>query len=341
MLDRFTSVPPTPLPTLGEIEYSAALIRQHVPATPNYTWPLLNEAAGCEVWLKHENHTPIGAFKVRGGLIYLDELLRQEPNVPGIIAASTGNHGQSIAYAARLRDVRAVIVVPAGNNPEKNAAMRALGAELVEHGNEFQDALEHSRRLAERQGLHAVPSFHPWLVRGVATYALELLRAVPPLDAIYVPIGLGSGICGVAAACDALGLDTRIVGVVAEESPAYALSFRQRRLIVQPSATRVSEGVSCSTPNNLALEWILQYVNDVVTISDDEARVAMREILSATHNVAEGAGALAWGAIRKSRERLLGKRVGCVLSGGNASLSLLAEAIGSPVPATFASSKGN
>ena len=205
------------------------------------------------MWVKHENHSPVGAFKVRGGLVYLDELLKQQPEVPGIIAASTGNHGQSIAFAAKHRGVRAVIVVPHGNNPEKNAAMRALGADLVEHGGEFQEALEHSRELARSQGLHPVPSFHPWLVRGVATYALEFFRAARELDVVFVPIGLGSGACGVVAAREALGLKTRVIGVVSALAPAYALSFRQRRLVTQSSATRVAEGVACSTPDELAL----------------------------------------------------------------------------------------
>lgn len=316
-----------PLPTLREIEDAATLIRKHVPVTPCYPWPLLNQAAGCEVWVKHENHTPIGAFKVRGGLVYLDELLREQPRVPGIIAATTGNHGQSIAFAARLRGVRAVIVVPIGNNPEKNEAMRSLGAELIEHGNEFQEALEHSRELAKRDGLHPVPSFHPTLVRGVATYGIELFRAVPRLDAVYVPIGLGSGICGVAAARDAVGLHTKIIGVVSTDSPAYALSFRQARLVTQPSGTRVAEGVACSTPDPLALDWILRHVHDIVTVTDEEALLAMREMLVATHNLTEGAGALAWAAIKKSRGQLPGSRIGCVLSGGNASLDLIRKAI--------------
>jgi threonine dehydratase len=279
------------------------------------------------VWLKHENHTPLGAFKVRGGLVYLDELLRGAPGTAGVIAASTGNHGQSIAWNARRRGLRAVIVVPKGNNPDKNAAMRALGAELVEHGREFQEALEHSRELAEREGLHAVPSFHPWLVRGVATYALESFRQAPSLDVVYVPIGLGSGFCGVAAAREALGLRTRLVGVVSASAPAYALSFREGRLLTQGSTTRVAEGVACSTPNPLALEWIREHAEDVVTISDEEALAAMRDLMKGTHNLAEGAGALAFAAVQKSRAQLQGQRVGCVLSGGNASLGLVAEAL--------------
>lgn len=316
------------LPTLGEIEAAAALIRPLVPETPCYSWPLLNEAAGCDVWIKHENHSPVGAFKVRGGLVYLDELLKQQPDVPGIIAASTGNHGQSIAFAARHRGVRAVIVVPKGNNPEKNNAMRALGADLAEHGREFQEALERSRELARNEGLHPVPSFHPWLVRGVATYAIEMFRTATDLDVVFVPIGLGSGACGIIAAREALGLKTRVIGVVSAHAPAYALSFQQRRLVTRPSATRVAEGVACSTPDGLALDWLTRHLEDIVTVTDDEALDAMRELFIATHNAAEGAGSLAWAAIRKRRDSLRGLRVGCVLSGGNASLRLFAEAIG-------------
>ena len=316
------------LPSLAEIQSAASLIRSAIPPTPTYTWPLLNKAVGCEVWVKHENHTPVGAFKVRGGMVYLDELLRAEPKVPGVIAASTGNHGQSIAWNARRRGLRAVIVVPHGTNPEKLALMRALGAELIEHGTEFQHALEQSRILAEQEGLHPVPSFHPWLVRGVATYGLEFLQSAPTLDVVYVAIGLGSGFCGVAAVREALGLKTRLVGVVSAHAPAYALSFQQRHLVTQPSTTRVAEGVACSTPNPQALQWITEYADDVVTVSDEEAVEAMRLIMQTTHNVAEGAAALPFAALLKDQGRWRGGKAGCVLSGGNASMSLLAEAFG-------------
>jgi threonine dehydratase len=317
-----------PLPTLHEIEAAKALIRPHIRETPTYRWPLLEDGLGCELWLKHENHTPVGAFKIRGGLVYMDELKRQQPDVRGVIAATTGNHGQSIAFAARQSGLRAVIVVPHGNNPEKNTAMRSLGAELVEHGHEFQDALEFSRDLAAQQGLHAVPSFHPWLVRGVATYALELFRSVAALDAVFVPIGLGSGFCGIAAAREALGLQTRIIGVVSEHSPAYALSFQRREFTEQPSATRVAEGVACKTPNRDALQHVIQHAHDIVTVNDDEAVQAMRAIIQATHNIAEGAGALAYAALKKERGQWQGKRVACVLTGGNASMAMLAQALG-------------
>ena len=316
-----------PLPTLSEIEAAKVLIRPHIRETPMYRWPLLEAGLGCELWLKHENHTPVGAFKIRGGLVYMDELKRTQPDVLGVIAATTGNHGQSIAYAARLNGLRAVIVVPQGNNPEKNAAMRSLGAELIEYGSEFQEALEYSRELAAKEGLHAVPSFHPWLVRGVATYGLEMFRSVADLEAVFVPIGLGSGFCGTAAAREALGLKTKIIGVVSEHAPAYALSFQQRQFVEQSSTTRVAEGVACKTPNKEALEQVIQHAHEILTVSDDEAVTAMREIIQTTHNIAEGAGALAYSALKKHRDQWQGKRVACVLTGGNASMAVMARAM--------------
>ncbi|MFO1439629.1 MAG: threonine dehydratase [Verrucomicrobiaceae bacterium] len=315
------------LPTLQEIEAAKTLIRPLIRETPTYRWPLLEAGLGCELWVKHENHTPVGAFKIRGGLVYMDELKRREPQVQGVIAATTGNHGQSIAFAARQNGLRAVIVVPHGNNPEKNAAMRSLGAELVEHGREFQEALDYSRELAAKEGLHAVPSFHPWLVRGVATYALEMFRSVRELDVVFVPIGLGSGFCGIAAAREALGLKTKIIGVVSEHAPAYALSYQRREFTEQTSTTTVAEGVACKTPNRDALAHVLAHAHDVVTVNDDEAVQAMREIIQATHNIAEGAGALAFAALKKHREAWRGQKVACVLTGGNASMAMLGRAL--------------
>lgn len=311
------------LPTLSEIQAAKALIRPHVRETPAYRWPLLEQALGAQLWVKHENHTVVGAFKVRGGLVYMDELRRHQPDVRGVIAATTGNHGQSIAYAAKQNGLRAVIVVPLGNNPEKNNAMRSLGAELIEHGNEFQEALEYSRVAAVEQGLHAVPSFHPWLVRGVATYGLELFQQAPDLDAIFVPIGLGSGFCGVAAARAAVKSSAKIIGVVSAHAPAYARSFEERRFIEHPSSTRVAEGVACKTPNADALKWIIEHAHDIVTITDDEALDAMRDLLRSTHNLPEGSGALAYAAIKKQQAQWQGKRLACILSGGNVSLEIL------------------
>jgi threonine dehydratase len=217
--------------------------------------------------------------------------------------------------------------VPHGNNPEKNNAMRSLGAELVEHGREFQEALEFSRELAAKEGLHAVPSFHPWLVRGVATYGLEMFRSVADLDAVFVPIGLGSGFCGIAAAREALGLKTKIIGVVSEHAPAYALSFEQRQFVEQSSTTRVAEGVACKTPNKDALQHVIHHAHEIVTVNDDEAISAMREIIQATHNIAEGAGALAYAALKKHQTQFEGQRIACVLSGGNASMAMIARAL--------------
>lgn len=320
------------LPSLSEIEEAAARIRPHIPPTPAYRWPLLEALVGAEVWIKHENHTPVGAFKIRGGLIYLEELKRREPGVPGVIAATTGNHGQSIAYAARQHGLRALIVVPRGNNPEKNEAMRALGAELIEHGVEFQEALEYSRELAAREGLHPLPSFHPWLVRGVATYGLELFRAVPDLEAVFVPIGLGSGFCGLAAAREALGAKVELIGVVSAQAPAYAHSFREGKLVEVASQTRVAEGVACKTPHPEALALIRHHARDILTVGDPAALRAMRELLLRTHNLAEGSGALAWAALRDQAEVWRGRRVACILSGGNASSALMREALDSELP---------
>ena len=315
------------LPTLREIEEAGHLIRPHVRETPACRWPLLEEGLGCEAWVKHENHTPVGAFKIRGGLVYLDELRKTQPEVRGVIAATTGNHGQSIACAARENGLRAVIVVPHGNNPGKNAAMRSLGAELVEHGRDFQEALEFSREMAAREGLHPVPSFHPWLVRGVATYGLELFRSVAELDAVFVPIGLGSGFCGLAAAREALGLKTALVGVVSSHAPAYALSFRQGQLVEAPSTTRVAEGVACRTPNADALDLIRHHAREIVTVDDADALAAMGDFLRYTHNLAEGSGALAWAALKKHRGSWRGKRVAVILSGGNAGTEMMRKAV--------------
>src|SRR5437870_9280705 len=213
------------LRNLAALEAAAALVHRVLPPTPQYRWPLLSRRVGAEVWVKHENHTPTGAFKVRGGIVYLDNLRRTLPEIGGVVSATTGNHGQSIAYAASRLGLVATIVVPQGNNPAKNRAMRGFGATLVEVGHDFQAAYEHAVALAEQDNLHLVRSYDPLLVRGVASYALELFRAVPDLDAVYVPVGLGSGISGVIAAREALGLACEIVGVVAANAPTYALSF--------------------------------------------------------------------------------------------------------------------
>ena len=316
----------TLLPGLSEIESAARLIYQSMPATPQYSWPLLNARAGAEVWVKHENHTPVGAFKVRGGLVYMDWLRRERPEVTTVVSATRGNHGQSIPFAAAKFGVRVVIVVPFGNSVEKNRAMRALGAELVEFGEDFQEASEHAERLEKENGWHRVPSFDMRLVTGVSTYALELFSACRTLDTIYVPIGMGSGACGTIAARDALGLATKVVGVVSAHAPAYALSFASGEVREHEAATLIADGVACRKPDPVALKILRAGVDHIVLVDDDEAKDAMRACFADTHNVAEGAGAIGLAALLKDRGAG-GERVAMVLTGGNVSSEVFAEVL--------------
>lgn len=305
------------LPGLPELRRAAELVSRHVPATPQYRWPLLCRDAGCELWIKHENHTPTGSFKMRGGLVYLERVRETDPEAKGVVTATRGNHGQSVAFAARQFGLRAVVVVPHGNSREKNEAMRALGAELVEHGHDFHDADAHADELAASRGLFRVPSFDPLLVVGVGTYALELFESVPALDAVYVPIGWGSGACGLAAARNALGLRTRIVGVVSAQAPTYALSIPAGRIVESPPHTRIADGIAVGRPHPGAFELVRREVERVVEVGDDAVEEAMRAYFRATHNVAEGAGAAALAAVFQERGRVEGKRVAAVLTGGN------------------------
>ncbi len=304
--------------TLDDLRAAAEVVHRHVPPTAQYAWPLLASAAGCTVWVKHENHTPIGAFKVRGGVLYMKELVAREPNCPGVIAATRGNHGQSITVGARAQGLNAVIVVPEGNNPEKNDAMRAQGAELVVHGADFQAALEHAQDLAADRGLHMVPSFDAALVRGVASYALELFETADPLDAVYVPIGLGSGICGVIAARNALGLTTEVIGVQAEGAPSYALSYEAGHPISTNSIDTFADGLATRVPVAEAVDMINANAARVVTVTDAKILDAQRLLLRATHNLAEPAGAAPLAALLAERDRMAGKTVGVIVSGGNA-----------------------
>lgn len=315
------------LPALSALEAAAALVHSVMPSTPQYRWPLLCERAGAEVWVKHENHTPIGAFKIRGGVTYMAALKRVEPGIAGVVAATRGNHGQSIAFAAKRAGLQSVVVVPHGNSVEKNAAMRALAAELIEHGHDFQAAYEFAADLARQRNLHRLPSFHPWLVLGVASYALELFGAVPDLDTVYVPIGLGSGICGTIAARNALGLKTKIVGVVAENAPAYALSFAKRASVSTNSADTIADGMACRVPDETALATIFAHAERVVTAGEDEIKAAMRHYFTDTHNVVEGAGAAPLAALLKERDSMAGKRVALVLSGGNIDRAVYARVL--------------
>mgnify|MGYP001827977511 CR=1 FL=1 len=300
--------------------------------TPAYAWPLLAKRAGCDVWVKHENHTPTGAFKVRGGLVYMDHLVRSGENVAGVISATRGNHGQSIALAARKAGIRAVIYVPEGNSVEKNAAMQAFGAELVVHGRDFDEAAAACKIAAVEQGLHMVPSFDPLLIKGVATYSLEFFRQAPALDVVYVPIGMGSGICGMIAARDALDLKTEIVGVVADGAPAVALSFEAGHPVPTNEARTFADGMACREPHPGALDIIRRGAARVVRVSDDEIASAMRAYYEDTHNLAEGAGAAPLAALLAEKSDLQGRTAGVVLSGGNIDRSAYATVLAGGTP---------
>jgi len=326
VIDRTTN-----LPDLKEIEQAAEQIYQVVSPTPQISWPLLNERCGCDVWVKHENHLPTGAFKVRGGLIYLRNLKQREPEIKGVCAATRGNHGQSVAFAASRNGLDVVVVVPEGNNPDKNAAMRALGAELVVHGKDFDESVEQAAIIAAERGLHLLPSFHLDLVMGVSTYALELFKHVARMDLllarVYVPIGLGSGVSGVVAARDALNLDTEVVGVVSENANGYQLSFNARRCIGTHSADTIADGLAVRNPNQQALDVMLLGVDRIVDISDEQVLRAISHYFTDTHNVVEGAGAAALAALLKEKTANMGQQVGVICSGGNLSKDMMLEAL--------------
>lgn len=319
--------------TLADLEATATLVHGVIPPTPQYAWPLLARRTGCEVWVKHENHTPIGAFKIRGGIVYLHELKQTEPRVSGVLTATRGNHGQSIALAAARAGLASVIVVPHGNSVEKNAAMEAFGAELIEHGRDFDEARVHAAEIAEERGLHFVPSFHPHLVRGVATYALELFRAVSDVDVAYVPIGMGSGVCGMIAARDLLGLNTEIIGVVSDRASAVKQSFEAGHLISTSSARTFADGMACREPHPEALEIIRAGVGRIVSVSDEEVAEAIRVLFTDTHNLAEGAGAAALAALLRESSQLAGKRTAVILSGGNIDTAVFREVQNGNTPA--------
>jgi threonine dehydratase len=315
-----------------DLDRATAIVRSVMPATPQYAWPLLARRFGCTVVVKHENHTPIGAFKVRGGLTYLEHLRRERPSVRGIVSATRGNHGQSLARAAAHFGLAATIVVPHGNSTEKNAAMRALGAELVEHGRDFDDAKQHAATLAEERGYAFVPSFHPALVVGVATYARELFEAFPELDVVYSPIGLGSGICGLVRTRDLLGLKTEIIGVVPKAANAYRLSFEAGRVVPVNDVATFADGAAVRVPDEGALAVIRAGAARIVEVEEDEIADAIRIYHEDTHNLAEGAGALALAALKKERDRLTGRLAGVVLTGGNIDRAWTAEILAGHTP---------
>lgn len=313
--------------TLDDITSAARIVYSDMQATPQYRWPMLCERLGTELWVKHENHSPVGAFKIRGGLVYFAHFARSDQLAKGVICATRGNHGQSVGYAARRYGIPATIVVPYGNSVEKNAAMRALSVELIEHGDDFQAAREFAHQLAEARSLHLVPSFHPLLITGVATYSLELLQAVKDIDIVYVPIGLGSGICGMLAARDALNLEFEVVGVVSAHASAYAKSFSAKRPIESPVTTKLSDGMACRVPEPAALEIILKGVDHIVQVTDDEVSAAMRMMFECTHNVCEGAGAAALAAATQEAPRIARHKVAVIASGGNVDQSVFANVL--------------
>lgn len=315
------------LPDLSAIEQAAEVVYQEFAPTPQYHWGQLSAALGATCWVKHENHGPVGAFKIRGGLSYFDQLARRGAMPAQVISATRGNHGQSVAWAARRHGLRCSIVVPHGNSVEKNAAMRALGAELIEHGEDFQASREHALALAAQRGAHMVPSFHADLLRGVATYWLEFLRAVPGLERVYVPIGLGSGACSAIAAKLALDHPVRVVGVVSSHATTYADSLAAGSVVAAPVSTVLADGMAVRIADPTALAILQRHLDHVVLVSDDEVAAAMRALFAATHNVAEGAGAAAYAAALQEREAIRGQTVGVALTGGNVDSDLFAQVL--------------
>jgi threonine dehydratase len=315
------------LPSLQEIEAAAQVVYRAFQATPQYRWGLLAEKLGTPCWVKHENHTPVGAFKIRGGLTYFDQLAQKGALPTEVISATRGNHGQSIGWAARAYGVRCSIVVPHGNSVEKNAAMRALGVQLIEHGQDFQESREYATRLAAERGAHMVPSFHPNLLRGVSTYWWELLKAAPEIDVVYVPIGQGSGACSAIAAKLALGHKARIVGVVSSHATTYADSLLAGRVVEAPVTTLLADGMACRVADPEALAILQGRIDHIVQVTDLEVAQAMRDIFACTHNVAEGAGAASFAAAMQERDSLRGQTVGITLCGGNVDSAVFAETL--------------
>jgi threonine dehydratase len=319
--------------SMDELERAAELVHRVLPITPQYAWPKLSRRAGCTVWVKHENHTPTGAFKVRGGLVYLDRLLRDQPQVAGVISATRGNHGQSIAFAAARAGIPATLFVPRGNSSDQNSAIAAFGATVVEFGKDFDEARHEAHRVAAAQGLHFVPSFHRDLVAGVASYALELFRAVSDLDAVYVGIGMGSGISGLIAVRDLLGLKTEIVGVGASNAPATARSFAAGRPTATASALTFADGLATREPHPDAIETICRGAARVIEVGEDAIAEAMRIYFDDTHQIAEGAAAAPLAALLQERQRLANRKVGLILTGGNIERVRLLQVLAGGTPA--------
>jgi threonine dehydratase len=322
----------SPLFTLDELTAAESIVGRHVPITPTYRWPLLTEAVGVDVAVKHENMTPTGAFKVRGGLVYMERLKRQRPGIGGVVSATRGNHGISLSFSGRVHGVRVVIVVPEGNSTEKNAAMRSLGAEVVIHGSDFEEAAGHSSAVAAEREFELVPAFHSDLVVGVATYARELFADAGPLDAVFVPIGMGSGICGLITVRDLLGIPTKIIGVGADNAPAQALSFAARQVVPTPTAATFVDGVATRQPNPTASEIIRDGADQVITVSDNNTADAIRLLWRTSHHLAEPAGAIALAGLWSQREQWQDKRVAFVLCGSNMDTTMAATVLSGDTP---------
>lgn len=319
--------------SLDELSGAADLVRRWVPPTPQYAWPLLGELVGTEVWVKHENHMPTGAFKVRGGLVYVDRLRARRPQVTGIVSATRGNHGQSLAFAGRAAGLDVTIAVPHGNSPDKNAAMRGFGAEVIEFGHDFQAAREHAAGLADDRGAELVPSYHRDLVLGVATYAGELFGAIADLDIVYVPVGMGSGISGLIGVRDVLGLRTEIVGVLAEGAPAYARSYAAGQVVVTETADTFVDGVACRVPDVDAVQVINAGAARIIEVDEDAAAEAVRILFATTHNAAEPAGAIALAGLLAERDAVRGRRVAVVQTGGNIDAAMFGQILAGSTPA--------
>jgi threonine dehydratase len=316
--------------TRDEVQSARQTVGAFVPPTPQYAWPLLRQRLGFPVWVKHENHTPAGAFKVRGGMTYFETLARRQPEVRGVISATRGNHGQSVGWGARRHGLAATIVVPHGNSLEKNAAMRALGVELVEHGTDFQEAREHAMALAQERRLHMVPSYHRELVRGVMTYWVEFFESFPRGEepaVVYVPVGQGSGFCAAAAGRAYTGVRSKLVGVVSAHARTYLDSFRARQVVAAPVTTQLADGMACRVADEEALQVVLREAEDIVAVTDEEVAQAMRILFADTHNVAEGAGAAGLAAAIQQRERTGGAAVGFALTGGNVDSDMFARVL--------------
>lgn len=320
---------------LDELEEAASLVHQVIAPTPQYAWPKLRQRTACSVWVKHENHTPTGAFKVRGGIVYMNRLARAQPGIPGVVSATRGNHGQSIAFAAARAGIAATVYVPQGNSPDQNSSMAAFGATVVEFGRDFDEARHEAHRVATARGLHFVPSFHRDLVAGVASYALELFRALSDLDAVYVGVGMGSGICGLITVRDVLGLPTEIIGVSSVNAPATALSFAAGKPVSTSTARTFADGIATRQPVGEAIDVICRGAARIVQVTDDEIADAVRAYFDDTHQIAEGAGAAPLAALMQERERMAHRNVGVILSGGNIERARLLEVLQgtTPVPA--------